>query len=57
MVGRDEGRSVGQDTGDRMNVRLPHLSRTTWIVLIVVLVLVLLLLLTGVIGGHGGGGS
>ena len=43
--------------GDRMNVRLPHLGKFGWTVLILVLMLVAYLLLAGVIGGHGSGGS
>jgi hypothetical protein len=41
-------------------MRLPHLSRLGWVLMILVLVLVvvllLLLILSGVIGGHGSGG-
>lgn len=40
-----------------MNVRVPHLSRVTWVVLVVMLVLLALLILAGVIGGHASGGA
>jgi hypothetical protein len=39
-----------------MNMRLPHLSRLGWVLVILVLLVVLLLTLSGVIGGHGSGG-
>ena len=39
--------------GDRMNVRLPHLGKLGWAVLILVLLFVAWLILVGVIGGHG----
>jgi hypothetical protein len=48
---------VGQNVGDRMNVRLPHLGKFGWTVLILVLMLVAYLLLAGVIGGHASGGG
>ena len=53
MVGRDERRSVGQGMGDRMNVRLPHLSKLQWAIIVIVLLFLSYLVLAGVIGGHG----
>lgn len=42
---------------DRMNARLPHLSRLAWAVLIIVALLVVWLILSGVIGGRASGGA
>jgi hypothetical protein len=37
-----------------VNVRVPHLSKLTWAIVILVLLFLFYLLLAGVIGGHTG---
>jgi hypothetical protein len=39
-----------------MNMRLPHLSKLTWVIIALVLLFLVYLVLAGVIGGHGSGG-
>jgi len=36
-----------------MNVKLPHLSKLQWVVMILVLLFLIYLVLAGVVGGHG----
>ena len=50
---RRQRRALGPIDRSRMNVKLPHLSKLQWVVMILVLLFLFYLVLAGVVGGHG----